>query len=188
MNTRSFTWLVVAIFAATSHPAEARFFGNLPETVPPDQAQQSHELGGQALAVVARVYAGLAEYERKGDVQAINTVIHESQGVFNDLFERYRQLANTVEAVRVNPDESARKSPSIKAILEFYKQPLNELSNLSAITMKMAQEEQRVSTQLSNIKFTGSDDHQTVVELYDALDRLIYLAAVYAAINRTASH
>jgi len=40
---------------------------------------------------------------------------------------------------------------------------------------------------LEKVRFDGKSDPETVLVLYDALERLQYLAAVYAKANQTAS-
>ena len=151
MNSRFFILLIAAIFVASAPAAEARFFGNLPETVPADQAQQSRDLANRSLTAISQLYAGLARYEATNDPQSINGLIAESASVFKELSARYRELADKTGAVKVTPDEAAKKWPTVQDILRSYDQKLAEFSSLAAVVGKMADEEARLSGRLSKI-------------------------------------
>ena len=96
-------------------------------------------------------------------------------------------MAGEIREFKVSPEEAAKRWPTIENILRDYDQNLGEVSTLTDVARKMADEQARLAQQLSTIRFTGEDDHQTAIALYDALNRVVYLAAAYAAINHTAS-
>lgn len=183
-----FVSLLVVALAVSARVAEARFLGNYPETVPAEQAQQSRDLASRSLMAISQLFAGLAEYETSGNTEAINTLLSNSASILKGLSSEYTALAKAVAArdTKLLPEAATKEWPRIQEILSFYQQDAAKFTALSAGTGQMKDEVMQFSEQLSAIQFTGVNDHQTVLQLYDSLERLIYLAAAYAAINHTA--
>ena len=186
--TRIATSLVVtmALIGTDITTAEARFFGNLPPKAGAELVKESRELAEKSLAIISGIYKGLADYEIAENPGAVNGILTEAASGFKVLSEQYTNLVDKDKDLKLTPDEALTKFPERRDILKFYGQDPAELSSLSAVAMKMAQEEGRLSENLLKGRFDGTDDPRVAIELYDALSRLSYLAAVYATINQTA--
>src|SRR5262245_48973476 len=117
MKNRLFIFLIAGVLVASTSAAEARFFGTLPESAPPDQQQQSRDLANRSLTAIAHIFSGSAEFEVSGNVQSINNFMTESAGIFKELADRYRDLAGEIREFKVSPEEAAKRWPTIENIL-----------------------------------------------------------------------
>jgi hypothetical protein len=178
--------LTLAVFSGIPG-GSARFFGNRPEAGGSEEEARSRELAQASLTIISQIYAGLADYESTRDPARLNGVLAESAQGFKTLSIEYERLGTDGRNLKLSPDVLAQQLPQSVDLLEYFGQKPGELNSLSDVAFKMSQEERRLAESLEKVRFDGKSDPETVLVLYDALERLQYLAAVYAKANQTAS-
>ena len=167
--------------------ASARFFGNRPEAGGSEEEARSRELAQASLTIISQIYAGLADYESTRDPARLNGVLSGSAEKFRSLSTEYERLGRGGTDLKLSPEALVAQLPQSVDLLGYFGQKPSELNSLSNVALKMAEEESRLAESLEKVRFDGASDPETVLVLYDALERLQYLAAVYAKANQTAS-
>ena len=99
----------------------------------------------------------------------------------------YERLGKEGTDRKLSPDLLVKQIPQSVNLLEYFGQKAGELDSLSTVALKMAEEERNLAVSLEKVQFDGKSDPETALTLYDALERLQYLAALYAKANQTAS-
>jgi hypothetical protein len=171
----------------TIPPASARFFGNRPEAGGSEEEARSRELAQASLTIISQIYAGLADYEGTRDPARLNGVLAEAAEGFRDLSSVYERLGKEGADLKLSPNSLVAQVPQSVSLLEYFGQKPNELDSLRQVALKMAEEERNLAASLEKVRFDGKSDPETALVLYDALERLQYLAAIYAKVNQTAS-
>jgi hypothetical protein len=190
LNGGARTILLLAAIAgaicSAAPTASARFFGNRPETGGSEEEARSRELAQASLAIISKIYQGLAAYESTREPSAINGVLTEAAAGFREVSARYEQLGKEGRDLKLSPDALVAQLPRSVEVLVYFGQKPEELTSLSEVAFRMAREERALAETLDKIRFQGTSDPDTALALYDALERLQYLAAVYAKANQTA--
>jgi hypothetical protein len=182
-----FTFLLATVIGVTCPSASARFFGNRPESGGAAEAEQSRELARRSLTIISQVYQSLADYESSSDAARLNGALTELAAVLRAVASEYERLGREGTDLKLSPDLLVKQIPQSVNLLEYFGQKASELDSLSTVALKMAEEERNLATSLEKVRFDGKSDPETVLTLYDALERLQYLAALYAKANQTAS-
>jgi hypothetical protein len=182
-----FTFVLATVIVVTCPSATARFFGNRPESGGAGEAEQSRELARRSLTIIAQIYQALADYESSLDAARLNGVLAESAAAFRAVASEYERLGREGTDLELSPEVLVQQIPQSVNLLEYFGQKASELDSLSSVALKMAEEGRNLATSLEQVRFDGKRDPETVLTLYDALERLQYLAALYAKANQTAS-
>ena len=182
-----FTLVIAAIIGSACPSASARFFGTRPENGGTGEAEQSRELARRSLTIISQLYQALADYESSLDAAGLNGALSEFAAAFRAVASEYERLGREGTDLKLSPDLLVNQIPQSVNLLKYFGQKASELDSLSTIALKMAEEERNLATSLEKVRFDGKSDPETVLTLYDALERLQYLAAIYAKANQTAS-